>query len=477
MSLTQDMQLIKDTYVADRERLDFNCEALDIYEGNLLKHLLEALQKQLSPQSYEACAQRVAPINVMNKILEKMSRIYQPAPARQIQGTPADEELFAWYLQRIDINRVMFYAAKILNMTKSVTLQPFAHKGKPQIRIVAADHTFPLSTDTVDPLAPTHIVTFENNPDGTVEYTAYTDQEFLIFDDKMDIDRAAMDAVENPDGVNPYGVLPFVYRSLSESLLRPKPDTDLLRMTKLVPLLFSDLNYAVMFQAFSIMYGINVDDENLKMAPNAFWRFKTDDSKEGKPEIGVIKPTVDIIAVMELVQTELALWMNTRGIRPGSVGNVAKDKFASGISKMIDEMDTVELRQAMVDVMLPLETELWDLIMHKLHPVWVEQGLIDTPALFSPDAKVELVFNLQMPTVSRGQVVADLAAERAEGFTSQRRALKALNPLMSDKEIDELIAEIKAEGPAPDLKAVNANAKQLGTEQTNVKGEEAEAVA
>lgn len=455
MTLVQNMKTIRDAYGSLQSTLRHNAKLIDIHEGNLLAHVLDALARQLSPQSFEQCKERIAPINILRKLIDKMSPVYQPAPARRVIGTPQDEELFAWYQSRINTNGIMQEAAETLSLCKAFAVQALVHNGSPKLRVLPNDRFFVLSGDQVDPMTPTHLITVKTEDDGTVKYTAYSDDEFLIFDDKNEIQHVDMAAVNNFGGINPYGVLPFVYETTSRRCLMPRPDSDLFAMTVLIPLLFSDLNYATMFQAFSIMYGINVDDEGLKMAPNAFWRFKTDDSKDGKPEIGVIKPSVDIQAVLTLIETQLSLWLNSRGVRPGAVGNLTKDSFASGISKMIDEMDTSELRERLVDRMTAVETRLWNLIMHKLHPVWVQQGVIDTAAVFSPDAQVELTFLTQMPMISRGQIVADLNTEVAAGFISRTRAIKTLNPLMSDKEVEELKAEIDADKhPAADPRSV-----------------------
>ncbi len=450
MTLTAEMDLIRGAFDGFKNILDHNAKLIDNNEGNLLEHLLKDLKEQMSLQSFDQCKHRVAPINVLNKIIEKISAIYLPAPTRRIVGTDSDQELFAWYQDQfqaggVGLNSFMSETVKALNLCKSVAVQPFCHNLSPRLRVLRNDHMFVFSTDKVDPMSPTHLVTLDMLPNGETEYTAYTDQEFLIFNDKKEINHAEMAAMDNPAGINVYGVLPFVYQSLSRRRLMPLPDTDVLKMTKLIPLLFSDLNYAVMFQAFSIVYGIDIDDEAIARAPNAFWRFKSDPNSDKKPEIGSIKPEVDIEPTMALIQSQLAFWLNTKGIRPGAIGKLDKDNFASGISKIVDEMDTTQLKESMIETMTPFEMKLWDLIMHKLHPVWVQQGIIGTKTLFSPDAKLEIVFNVDPPAASRGDEVVDLQTERDAGFNSTRRCIQQLNPLMDDEEIDALIVEIDAE--------------------------------
>ncbi len=449
MSLRDDMKMIIECYNNRRGALCHDATLIDIFEGNLLQYVEEDLARQLSPQSYEQCRHRIPPINLLTKVIDKMSTIFEPTPVRRIAngtGTESDEALLQWYLERLPLNEAMTSALELYNLCKAELLQPFVHQGKPSVRAIPNDRFFVLGCDPVDPKRVTHIVTFDARGEGSVRFTAYTDEEFLIFNEKEEPDGEAMLALENPEGRNPYEVLPFVYRANARFSVTPKQDSDVLRMVKLIPLLLSDLNYAVMFQAFSIFYGINVDDENVRVGPNVFWRFKQDKNTESKPEVGTIKPQVDIAEVMSLVQSELALWLNTRGIRPGAIGKLEADQFASGISKLIDEMDTFEIRAKLVNVFTAIEAEFWDILMHKLHPIWAARGLVEQRALFTAGAKVETVFAKQLPMTSRGQVVTDQKAEVDAGFTTRKRAIKTLNPSMSDDEVDALIAEIEEEG-------------------------------
>jgi len=65
--------------------------------------------------------------------------------------------------------------------------------------------------------------------------------------------------------------------------------------------------------------------------------------------------------------------------------------------------------------------------------------------MFTPSAYVNTDFSEQIPMVSRGDIVEDLQKEMNAGFISKRRAIKRLNPQMTDNEIEELLAEINGE--------------------------------
>lgn len=435
----------------DYERyLGHNEKLLRIYEGDLLTYVAEDLSKQFSERAYQQILSRCAPINILIKIVDKLSKIYQQNPVRYVEGgTQTDADLLSWYEDSFNINPRMNTADEFYNLFKNCLIQPYVHKRMPKLRIIPSDRFFVKSEDPVDPLNPTtvvlvHGVRRDSTGAPTIIYHAYTDQEFLIYNSRGEILINDMISLGNIEGVNPYGKLPFVYVNKSENNLMPVQDSDTMKMTKLIPILLSDLNYAVMYQSFSLMYGINVDFQNLEKNPDAFLSFKSEDS-EHKPEIGFLKPQVDIAEVLNLIQSELALWLNSKGIRPGAIGQLQGDSFASGISKMIDEMDTFEDRKEQVAVFKEAEAQLWDLVLNYMHPVWVKADLLENKTIFTASATVDTDFLEQKPNVSRTELISQIKEEMAAGFMTRFDAIKTLNPQMSDKEIEEYIIEIDTE--------------------------------
>ena len=177
-------------------------------------------------------------------------------------------------------------------------------------------------------------------------------------------------------------------------------------------------------------------------APNAIWQLRSD-IEGAKPEVGTIKPDVDISEVMQYIMDLFALWMNSKGIKAGSVGE--NDKALTGIAKMIDEMDATEDKKKQAEAFKDGESRLWDLVMHYMHPYWVSTGELNTNAQFTANAKVITTFHDIKPMFSRGQLVEELTNEVAAGFMSKRTAIKRLNPRLNDAEIDEMIKEIEAD--------------------------------
>ncbi len=434
--------------VVDRQKAytAHNSTLLDVFHGNLMQYIMADLKKSLSPQSFIQQCYRLAPINILPKIIDKLTNIYQTPVIREVQdGKESDSELLSWYVEKMSANDALNQANEYYNLTKASLIYPYVAKEKPALRVIQNDKFAVYSNDPIEPEKPTHIILFGDKDGDTDIYWTWTDTQFMVSDSEGKVRTDLMASFDNQLGINPIGRLPFIYVNESRNHLLPPQDTDTMTMVKLLPVMLSDLNLASMFQCFSIIYGIDVSDQALTFSPNAFWSLKSDPTSDKKPEIGTIKPQVDYDQVLNLVQSQLSMWLSTKGIRAGSMGTLTTDNVSSGISKFIDEMDTFEARQKQVATFQKADQELWDLVLNYMHPYWSETGMIDNPARFTPSAKVSVTFALQLPQQTRGQVVRDVKEEYASGFLSRRRALKKLNPEMTEAEVDELLAEIDAE--------------------------------
>lgn len=461
-------------HVKAQEKLfSHNKELFNIYEGDLLTYIEQDLQEQFTQKAFKRIRHRLAPINVLRRITDKLSKIYQQNPIRIVEGgTEQDAVLVNWYEQEMGINQKLNIGNEFFNLFKNTLIQPYLDPRTKKVGLRSIpSHLFTVySDDPVNPTKPTAVCLLVGSyllgGSRKKVYHLYTDDEFLIINEDGELLKDKMIALENPEGINPYGQIPFVYVNRSMNCLVPIPDTDTLKMTKIIPILISDLNYAVMYQAFSIVYGINVEDKNLEMNPSAFWSLKSDPTVQQKPEVGVIKPQVDIAQVLQLIQSEMVFWLETRGIKAGSIGNIDGQNLASGLSKIIDEVDTSEERRKQVDFFVNAEAEFWDLLLQKMHPYWVSKGMIENRAIFSSTAKVVTKFQEQVPMTRRGELVTALKEEVDARFTSRERAIKMLNPEMTEAQIEELLEEIEEERPEIEMPEESASVP-VEIEETN----------
>lgn len=430
--------------LSKREYLGHQFQLLDIFEGNLSKYVDMELSNQLSMQSYLQAKNRISPINILPKVIDKLTNIYQTTVIRTVvDGTESQQEMLDWYQKEMTTNMVMNNSNELFNLCRTSLIYPYTYKGMPRIRAILNDRFVVVSNDQMNPEIPTDVILIAGRMEGVTIYWYWNATEFYIADSEGKRRVDLMSQMGNVDGINPIGRLPFVYVNESKHRLTPMPDMDTLKIVKLLPVMLSDLNLAAMFQSFSIVYGIDLDDTDLKFSPNAFWRLKSDATTDKKPEIGTIKPTVDFDQVLRLVESQLSIWLETKGIKASTVGTLTTDNAASGISKLIDNMDTFEARQKQVAVYSAAEKDLWDLVLNYMAPYWAATGMLDGPAFpYGLPVQVNTQFSVQLPAQERGAVVRDLRDEYAAGFISRRGAMKRLNPEMTDDELEDLIEEI-----------------------------------
>lgn len=440
---------------ANKDKLDYNERIFDILEGDLMSELVKSLKIQLSDGASSIAIQRAAPINVLKKIISKLSRLYTEPPKRETSN-PVNQELINEYSAK-GVNQSFQAANEAVNSYKWTTLELYFDTDSQLLksRVVPSHMFVPFGLDPVEPLRVTGIIKMMGSikDDSGVEknrFWIYTDDQFFSIDQNGALIKEDMtDEFGEVDSVNQYGVNPFEYISTSNYLLVPKPDTDTLQMTLLLPVLLTDMNFGSMFLAMPILYGIDVDASNMKMSPNHFWNLASTINENGqpsKPEVGVIRAEPDLNAMMESAINQLSLWLDSRNIKPGTIGKLTAENFASGVSKIISEMDTVEFRKSQMPIFKKSEQSFW-IRLAKMHNRLVEAGLISNKPMFvDPDNMVVNVTYPELPILqSREEKIRELKSEVDAGFTSRRRAIRSLNPDAEDGFEDDLMLEIDNE--------------------------------
>lgn len=471
----KDREQIAKYIKANAERIEYNAKLFKILEGNLRDALDTRMIQDLGPESSKAARTRKAPINVFQKVVDKLTRIYtDPVTRTVLDGNDQDKKIVDWYVEQLQLNRKMSGNNRLFNAFLYSILHIYivdknaAGLGKPFIRSIPNHEFLVMNCSDTDPTSSDIVIVFMPKvPDpktGEMKscYWVYSKYQFVIMDDEAELYADRMVAMDL-DGSNPYGEKPFTYANASDNMVMPEIQTDNMDMALLIPLLLTDLNYAVKFQAFSLFYGIDIDDEKVEISPNAIMSFRSKPNADGesRPEFNVIKPTVDIESTLSLASSEMSLWLTTKGIRPGAVGSLGADQFASGVAKMIDESDTYESVKKQCSIYEAMEAAFWEKLK-TLHAFWVDNRSIELTQKFSPGMKVKVQFAKPEPMRTRKELIDELTAEIDAGFTTVKLAVKKLFPNLTDKEIDEHLEAVKADKaarnpmPAPSgLKAVS----------------------
>src|SRR4030042_4316045 len=241
MSLKQEIPILLEYINSKASYLSFNTDLFNVYEGELLKYIEVDLKEQLSPQSFAQAKFRIAPINIIQKLVDKLAKIYQQQPMRNtIDGNEYDSELLSWYEDKLKINHKMNVANEFFNLFNSTLIQPYIFNGKPRLRPIPNNKFLVYSDNEIDPTIPTHVIILHGKKqkqtgEVVILYRAYTDYEFIIFNSNGEIEINEMLKYDNVDGINVFNKIPFIYINKSSNLLIPKEDRDGFQMAKLLP--------------------------------------------------------------------------------------------------------------------------------------------------------------------------------------------------------------------------------------------------
>ena len=460
MSLNQQLELISGKYHEIKGTLNLNHELLEIHEGNLLCYVERELKKELSDRAFKDSQPRIPPINVERRVIDKLSQLYTKSPERKLgdSATEADKEMWSNYISLMNPDVSGQQLNEYFNLHKGSAWEPYLdNQFRPRLREIPKDRFFVMGLDPTNRLRVTHFVKvmgsyLKKDKDGNDKTCdilyVYTDSEFAIIDDEGAklVDLMAKLQGKAAEGINEFGVIPFVYVNRSKTNINPSPDDDMYRMTTLIPILFSDLNYAVKYQCFSILWGQDVDLEKLPINPNAFINLKTDpNNPDLRPTLNVLKADVDITEVTQLILDEFALWLQSKNIRPGSVGTANKDNWQNGISKMMDEMDTTADRKKQIPIFKDAEEELFYLVAYKLHPVWSKNPSFRENRQFSMGLLYTVKFSEQISWQTRREIVEECKVEIEAGILSRESALRRANPEWTDDQVKEELQKIEGD--------------------------------
>jgi hypothetical protein len=421
----------------------------DLFEGKIREHVKIRINKEIQDRHEQwEMSNRILEIDIVKRIVKKLARSYRENPIRTlVEGSESDKQMFDWYMQNTNLKDVFYSMDKNYNNFKESLVQCFFHikSALPYFKVWSPDQYIAVSDDNQDEANATIFATFygKDEKNQTI-LLCVSDTETWLQDVKGDIQVNPA----NEYGINEYGANPFIYAKNTSSDVMPYPDDSMISVATLIPMLCGDINYAIKYMSYGILYGINIKDDLIRRGPNAFWNLMPfDENSPIPPSIGTLKPDIDIKDVFDGIMMQLQLWLNARGIS-ASIFGYGTSSIQSGVSKMIDEADVSAIIEENQQKYIEMEKELFDFVFHYGHDQWKGNNPEIPQGSFSPDCYVETIFPKPDVIKTRQEVIAEVKEELNSGLLPKKRAIKRLNPNFSDDEIDALLEEIKAEQPA-----------------------------
>ena len=459
MSLISKIPAILKHIEANQGRLSANKQTFDLIDGEILPLIYAAIDRQLSGESAKIAKDRVPPINILRKIIKKLSTIYSSKPTRD---AGKDQALLDSWVDELGIDSIFAETNEAFNAAKYGVAEIYADKAKRTIgvRPCELDAVLPYSDDPINPARMTVMIKFmgeiTKRKDGlpingketsrqlkqSMTYLLYSDDEIIYIDSDGDVLHDQMAAMGIESGVNDFGVIPFGFIQRSRTKLLPKRDDDIISMSVLIPLLMGEGNFAMMFLSNPIIYGVDVDTKDLQMSPLSFWSVSSNGAGNGKLE--VLRPDMNIEALSKWIKDQLTMWLETKNIKAKGLSSVESGSVASGIALILEEMDTSEDRANQIPFFVDFEADFW-WRFGKIHNILSQGQEIDELRKFSNNLIVKTTFAptkiVEDSTQKEGRINASVQASTR----SIESAVRELHPNWSNAEIEREVALIKEE--------------------------------
>lgn len=436
----------------DRRKQRLRDEArFEIYNGQLEPSLAKNIYSEFSkPETINDLIHRMVPINIVKKIINKLSQTYLEQPLRAPSDkNESDQELIYEIEESSSLNIRMKEANRYFKLFKRNLMEPYVdNRGNIKIRNLPR-HTYEVfSHSMITPEIPDLVIKILNDDVDPIKqmYAFWTENEFKIVNGKGEFDVQRMGELENIEGINPYGKLPFVYINEASYSVDPFPNDDLLRLGVLIPLLLTDLAFASKYQTWSMIYVIGVNGD-IPASPNSVISLQYGIDGQ-KPEIGTIKPEFDMNSALSYIESVLDMLLVTNNLSStGFKGQMSAGSPASGIAKALDEAQSTEDKKDQQEYFLNAEQDLWNLLAWSMIPVWRKNRALAPELNREFSSAFEITVTLREPkiTVSEQEQIKISTDKLNASLSTLNRELSALNPGMDKEEVDELEEEIYEE--------------------------------
>lgn len=445
---------IKDNKENEQQRVNEDLEKYLVYNGQLRRKISNIIVSEFKdPNTITELTNRIVPINITQKIVDKLSGVYRNgAERRSLVDDIQDQELIDIYSRSFMIDKTMMFCNKMTKLTKHSLLEPYLDKkGIPKLRVLPS-HTFSLySNDPINPEKATSVIKhirIDTLSSKNSRFAYWDEQNHWIIDGDGNIQREDMDMMGNPEGINPFGTIPFVHTTQQDELLYPIRSNDIMSVQIAVCLLLSDSTLAQKYLSWATLVLSGVEGEQkVKVGPAAILSLPK--SADGQnPDAKYIQPALNSDEVIRLVEKLVEFVLTTNNLSAGTViGKLTTSNAASGISKMFDSIESTEDINQQRSIYANSEEDLWDKFAHNMLPYWVQTGVIspDFIGAFSPDFKLSIKYPEVKPMLSKKERIENAKLELELGATSLKRAIKSINPEMEDIQIEELILNIQKE--------------------------------
>lgn len=489
LTVEQTAQIISEITASDEvTRRTLAKRRHDIYRDGGKNFLIEQIRREFSEDAVKEM--RLAPVNLLKKIVNKRSGVYKRAPLRLAED-PKDQDLVKFYEDKLKLNTLMQKANRYYTLQSNcgIYCRPMGNKLvssviTPYLYSIIANSYERSEIDgyVLNNFVESGLATPSNNlPSATGvqgysqdpgfgggkqdkvasnekqnemecrRYVFWTDHEHFTTDYKGD--RLLFEGMDPEDPqlfVNPIGKKPIVNLAKErDAEVWASQGEDMIDLTIALQLGWSDLLTIAKHQGFGTLTVISEEEpKKLVVGVNrAIWLKATPNAPT--PSISYVQANSPLTEYKELLMELLGLLLTTNDMEPNSIsGKASTTNYTSGFHALIAMSDNLEAIELDKPAMLEAEKEHFDIIA-RWHNLMFDFNMLEDDARalgkFSDEFKLTVQFADIKPLESEDEKLSRIKQKIDMKLTTRKEALKVLNPDLSDKQIDDKLKMIDEE--------------------------------
>lgn len=446
-------------------------KAFRIYQGELESFVQEEL-KEKRPKSWEQYT--LSDISVSSMVINKIAKSYKDSPKRIIQESQDGSQVYHDILNSVQADRHFNEFDQIFNLHREalmwvnwretdqawqmIALAPYEYSlvrnkdtGKVEVVILHYPSNRVVSKGGTGDGKSDLIAESQNDSSADFDhYAIWTDEQHVQVQAqkrielgidgkqkaKLDIDYVEIQ--DNPNNINPLGVLPFVYLSkdVSPDNPYPNPITDqTVKFNVMVSELLGSatlqgtgqlvLRYPEKYQGgMEISTGLTTAVE-LPQSSNP---------DDAATDASYINPNPDLAGQKDAYLTYLKWILSQQGIVSAQGIEGDGQSFSSGIERMIAQADVQDIRATNQMLYSGVEKGVFDLFK-----VWSD---ILGFRFFKDEDELLVYFEKPKVMISDAEILANIEKRMSLGLMERWEALMILNPNLSEESARERVQQI-----------------------------------
>jgi hypothetical protein len=363
-----------------------------------------------SPETF-----RIFQLNVVRKIVNKRANLYRLAPRRVFEGL--DQTAGDDFYRASNADVVLKRASRLTKLLKSCALQVGYKDGAPTLNIITPNILDVIADDPSNPTE--YLITHKASKAQHVTYSHWTPSTYQ----RLDYRGQPLPISSNPDGVNPYGILPFIplHDTLPDDQFFIPGGDDLIEGQEAINVALTNLWQSVELQAHGQPWVTGAaGSKPLELGITGGPAFGPDRMiylpENGR--MGYAAPNSPIKDILEAIQFSARMLTATNDLSADVLDLDRRSE--SGAAKHVEQIDLREARQDDIALWRTYEARLFNVL----------RTVINThqPGAIPDSAKVSVDFAEMQESLSETERLINARTKFDLGVWSPVDVLRSENP-------------------------------------------------